>query len=80
MHAPSLQPKHFQELAKDSGIDRDLQELISTVLQTGGLIIAQDADLSDLSLDYLKGLAGIPNSKNNLKSETKKLNLSEIKL
>jgi hypothetical protein len=36
------------------------QQLISTVLQTGGLVIAQDADLSDLSLDYLKGLAGIP--------------------
>ncbi len=35
------------------------QQLISMVLQTGGLVIAQDADLSDLSLDYLKGLAGI---------------------
>lgn len=35
------------------------QQLISTVLQTGGLVIAQDADLSDISLDYLKGLAGI---------------------
>lgn len=33
------------------------QQLISTVLQTGGLAIAQDADLSDISLDYLKGLA-----------------------
>ncbi len=39
---------------------RVFQELISTVLQTGGLVIAQDADLSNLSLDYLKGLAGIP--------------------
>jgi hypothetical protein len=36
------------------------QQLISTVLQTGGLVIAQDADLSDISLDYLKGLAEIP--------------------
>lgn len=36
------------------------QQLISTVLQTGGLAIVQDADLSDLSLDYLKGLSGIP--------------------
>ncbi|KYC42208.1 DNA primase [Scytonema hofmannii PCC 7110] len=35
------------------------QELISTVLKTGGLIIAQDADLSDVSLEYLQGLAGI---------------------
>ncbi|MBD1837426.1 DUF3854 domain-containing protein [Coleofasciculus sp. FACHB-64] len=38
---------------------RVFQQLISTVLKTGGLVIAQDADLSDLSLDYLKGLAGI---------------------
>ncbi|MEA5505857.1 plasmid replication protein, CyRepA1 family [Halotia wernerae UHCC 0503] len=35
------------------------QQLISTVLQTGGLIIAQDADLSDVSLEYLQGLSGI---------------------
>ncbi len=34
------------------------QQLIAIVLQTEGLVIAQDADLSDLSLDYLKGLAG----------------------
>jgi hypothetical protein len=34
------------------------QELISTVLKTGGLVIAQDADLSDLSLKYLQGLTG----------------------
>ncbi|NET02630.1 MAG: DUF3854 domain-containing protein [Sphaerospermopsis sp. SIO1G1] len=34
------------------------QELISTVLTTGGLIIAQDADLSDVSLEYLQGLSG----------------------
>ncbi|MBD1924409.1 DUF3854 domain-containing protein [Microcoleus sp. FACHB-831] len=39
---------------------RVFQQLISTVLQTGGMAIAQDADLSDISLDYLKGLAGIP--------------------
>lgn len=38
---------------------RVFQQLIATVLQTGGLAIAQDADLSDLSLDYLKGLSGI---------------------
>jgi Domain of unknown function (DUF3854) len=35
------------------------QELISTVLKTGGLVIAQDADLSDVSLEYLQGLSGI---------------------
>ncbi|MBD2692841.1 plasmid replication protein, CyRepA1 family [Anabaena catenula] len=35
------------------------QELISTVLTTGGLVIAQDADLSDVSLEYLQGLSGI---------------------
>ncbi|MBH8564023.1 DUF3854 domain-containing protein [Nostoc sp. CENA67] len=35
------------------------QQLISTVLKTGGLVIAQDADLSDVSLEYLQGLAGI---------------------
>ena len=35
------------------------QQLIYTVLTTGGLIIAQDADLSDVSLEYLQGLAGI---------------------
>ena len=37
-----------------------LQELIRTVLTTGGLIVAQDADLSDCAIDYLKALAGIP--------------------
>ncbi|MEM7552952.1 MAG: plasmid replication protein, CyRepA1 family [Cyanobacteria bacterium P01_A01_bin.84] len=31
-------------------------DLISTVLKTGGLVIAQDADLSDISLDYLQKL------------------------
>ncbi|MBK1986358.1 DUF3854 domain-containing protein [Sphaerospermopsis aphanizomenoides BCCUSP55] len=35
------------------------RELISTVLTTGGLVIAQDADLTDISLEYLQGLAGI---------------------
>ncbi len=39
---------------------KKFQQLISTILQTGGLVIAQDADLSDLSLDYIKGLAEIP--------------------
>ncbi|MEM7726475.1 MAG: plasmid replication protein, CyRepA1 family [Cyanobacteria bacterium P01_A01_bin.45] len=33
-------------------------ELISTVLTTGGLVIAQDADLSDISLQYLQALVG----------------------
>lgn len=33
------------------------QQLISTVLSSGGLVIAQDADLSDVSLEYLQGLA-----------------------
>ncbi|MBW4667250.1 MAG: DUF3854 domain-containing protein [Cyanomargarita calcarea GSE-NOS-MK-12-04C] len=35
------------------------QQLISTVLTTGGLVIAQDADLSDISLEYLQELAGL---------------------
>ncbi|WP_392530932.1 plasmid replication protein, CyRepA1 family [Nostoc sp. C117] len=35
------------------------QDLIATVLTTGGLVIAQDADLSDVSLEYLQRLAGI---------------------
>ena len=35
------------------------QQLIHTVLSTGGLVIAQDADLSDISLDYLQGIAEI---------------------
>lgn len=37
-----------------------LAELIHTVLSTGGLVIAQDADLSDISIDYLKAIADIP--------------------
>jgi len=36
-----------------------LKCLVQTVLSTEGLIIAQDADLSDLSVDYLKGLAEV---------------------
>ncbi|MEM6402693.1 MAG: plasmid replication protein, CyRepA1 family, partial [Cyanobacteria bacterium P01_D01_bin.116] len=35
------------------------QQLISTILTTGGLVIAQDADLSDVSLEYLQRLAEI---------------------
>ncbi|MDF5706912.1 MAG: DUF3854 domain-containing protein [Nostoc sp. S4] len=35
------------------------QQLIVKVLTTGGLLITQDADLSDVSLEYLQGLAGI---------------------
>ncbi|MBN8563227.1 MAG: DUF3854 domain-containing protein [Leptolyngbya sp. UWPOB_LEPTO1] len=34
-----------------------LRELVAVVLETGGLLIAQDADLSDVSIDYLRGLA-----------------------
>lgn len=37
-----------------------LRELVQVVLNSGGLIIAQDADLSDLSIDYLKGLVEAP--------------------
>lgn len=37
-----------------------LRELVLTVLNSGGLIIAQDADLSDVSIDYLKGLVETP--------------------
>jgi hypothetical protein len=33
------------------------KELIELVLATDGLLIAQDADLSDVSIDYLKGLS-----------------------
>ncbi|BAY64582.1 hypothetical protein NIES22_46810 [Calothrix brevissima NIES-22] len=33
------------------------QQLIATVFRTGGLVIAQDADLSDVSLEYLQGLS-----------------------
>ncbi len=37
-----------------------LKELIEVVLSTGGLVIAQDADLSNVSVDYLQGLAASP--------------------
>ena len=37
-----------------------LKSLIQTVLSTGGLIVIQDADLSDISIDYLLTLAQIP--------------------
>ncbi len=37
-----------------------LQELIHNVLTTGGLVVAQDADLSDYSIDYLIAIAGMP--------------------
>ncbi|MBD1936147.1 plasmid replication protein, CyRepA1 family [Microcoleus sp. FACHB-68] len=49
------------ETCKDKRVKilKTFQQLISTVMQTGGAVIAQDADLSDLSLDYLKELAGI---------------------
>jgi hypothetical protein len=36
-----------------------LKELVDVVLSTDGLIVAQDADLSDVSVDYLKGLASV---------------------
>jgi Domain of unknown function (DUF3854) len=38
---------------------KSFQQLIYTVMTTGGLIIAQDADLSDTSLEYLQQLSGI---------------------
>lgn len=37
-----------------------LRELVQTTLNSDGLIIAQDADLSDVSIDYLKGLVEDP--------------------
>ena len=37
-----------------------LRLLIQTVLSTGGLIVIQDADLSDISIDYILALAQIP--------------------
>ncbi|WP_295615808.1 plasmid replication protein, CyRepA1 family [Chamaesiphon sp. GL140_3_metabinner_50] len=42
---------------KRLAILKTFQKLISTVVETDGLIIAQDADLSDISIDYLKRLA-----------------------
>lgn len=35
------------------------QQLIATILTSGGLVIAQDADLSDVSLEYLQQLSGM---------------------
>ena len=37
-----------------------LRELVQVAIGSGGLLIAQDADLSDVSLDYLKGLVDEP--------------------
>lgn len=37
-----------------------LRDLVQMVLNSDGLIIAQDADLSDVSIDYLKGLVESP--------------------
>jgi hypothetical protein len=34
-----------------------LRELLQFVLRTGGLVVAQDADLSDVSIDYLRQMA-----------------------
>jgi hypothetical protein len=36
-----------------------LKELVQLIATTGGLIVAQDADLSDLTLDYLRSLAEV---------------------
>jgi hypothetical protein len=36
------------------------KELVQVTLSSDGLIIAQDADLSDVSIDYLQGLAEAP--------------------
>ena len=42
---------------KRLAILKTFQHLIARVVETGGLVIAQDADLSDISIDYLKRLA-----------------------
>ncbi len=42
---------------KRLAILKTFQNLITRVVETDGLIIAQDADLSDISIDYLKRLA-----------------------
>ena len=42
---------------KRMAILKTFQHLIARVIETGGLVIAQDADLSDISIDYLKRLA-----------------------
>jgi Domain of unknown function (DUF3854) len=36
---------------------KTFQQLISKVIASGGLVVAQDADLSDVSIDYLANLA-----------------------
>lgn len=38
---------------------KSFQQFVSVILESGGLIVAQDADLSDLSLDYLTNLSEI---------------------
>jgi len=45
---------------KRAVILENLKELIQTVHDTGGLIIGQDADLSDVSIRYLLGLVETP--------------------
>lgn len=42
---------------KRLAILKTFQHLIARVIETDGLVIAQDADLSDISIDYLKRLA-----------------------
>jgi Domain of unknown function (DUF3854) len=42
---------------KRLAILKTFQHLVAKVVETGGLVIAQDADLSDISIDYLKKLA-----------------------
>ncbi len=42
---------------KRLAILKTFQHLIARVVETNGLVIAQDADLSDISIDYLKKLA-----------------------
>jgi Domain of unknown function (DUF3854) len=42
---------------KRLAILKTFQHLIARVIETNGLVIAQDADLSDISIDYLKRLA-----------------------
>ncbi len=42
---------------KRLAILKTFQDLIARVLETDGLVIAQDADLSDISIDYLQKLA-----------------------
>ncbi|NJR32832.1 MAG: DUF3854 domain-containing protein [Chamaesiphon sp. CSU_1_12] len=42
---------------KRLAILKTFQHLIARVIETNGLVIAQDADLSDISIDYLKKLA-----------------------